>query len=87
MWPSYGLLPMNVDNSLEFKVNSKMSMLNSESHASMYAHKFQPITLFRSITVLRGTDDIMKNIPHIQSEHGDIMHNDVSPMEQCYGYK
>ena len=31
--------------------------------------RFQNITLFRSIAVLCGTDNIMQNIPHIQFEY------------------
>ena len=40
----------------------------------LIAHKtFQSshITLFRSITMLHGTDNIMQNIPHIHSECGE----------------
>ena len=39
--------------------------------------------LFISMTLLCGTD----NIPHNQTEPGDIMQNIVSPTEHCYGYE
>ena len=33
-----------------------------------------------------GTDNIMHNILHIQSEW-DIQHNIVSPAKQCHGFE
>ena len=42
------------------------------------------ITLFRPIVVFGGTDSIMLNIPHIQLECGNILHNTVNPTKQCY---
>ena len=43
------------------------------------------ITLFRSITMFCGIDNMMQNIPHIQYECGNIPHNNVSPTKLCYG--
>ena len=37
------------------------------------------ITLFISITMLCATDNILQNIPRIQTEYGNILHNIVSP--------
>jgi hypothetical protein len=38
------------------------------------------ITLFRFITMFYGIDSLMHNIPHIQSECGNIPHNTMSPL-------
>ena len=43
-----------------------------------FVEVFGYITLFRSIIIFRGTDNIMWNIPHIQSECDNIPQNIVS---------
>ena len=45
------------------------------------------LTLFRSITMFCGTDNIMWNIPHIQPKWWNILPNIVSPTWHCYGSK
>ena len=44
-----------------------------------------PITLFTSITMIFGVDNIMRNI--IQTECGNILHNNASPKEHYYGFE
>jgi hypothetical protein len=45
------------------------------------------ITLFISIKVLCGSDNIIWNIPHIHNEYGIILQNIVSFIEHCYGFE
>ena len=45
------------------------------------------ITLFRSIAVLCGNDNILVNISIIQSDVKNIMQNIASPTYRCYGSK
>ena len=37
--------------------------------------------------MLCGTNSIMQNIPHIQSEYRKYSYIIVSPIEHCYGYE
>ena len=42
------------------------------------------ITLFKSVTMLHGTDIILQNIRHIQSERWSILQSNVYPVEHRY---
>lgn len=46
-------------------------------------HHFIP--LFRSITVFCGSDSILQNIPHIQTDCLEYFAEYCSPTEHCYG--
>ena len=50
-------------------------------------HPNTNITFFISVIVFCGIDNILQNIPHIQTECEEYSHNIVSPIEYCYGYE
>ena len=49
--------------------------------------EYDYITLVKFIKLSCGTKSVLHNIPHIQYEWWNILHNIVSPKEHCYGSK
>ena len=64
------------------------STYKTQSIIYYYFHLiFVFITLFRSITMFRGTDSILLNIPPFGMNVRNVLQNIVSPTEHCYGHE
>ena len=46
---------------------------------------FHCITLFKSITLFCGTDNILRTIPHVQPEWWNIWQSNINTAKRCYG--
>ena len=72
-------------NIMRFEWHGHKSGTNNPSPTNSWAHKAGAnLPLFRSITMLSGTDNILQNISHIQCERWNIPKNIVNLREHCY---
>ena len=89
----------NVGWALEEPITNNFRVGRDYPHASilvLHPYIFSPfdyrfsfedphITLFKSMTMFSGTDNILRNIPSFKLNMGNILHNNILSIDHCYG--
>ena len=80
-------VPHNIDVNLNSVMTtaSKYDQRQIGRQVIRFVTCWEGITLFGSITMLCGGDNIMENILHIHYEWWNVSHNTASPTKHCCG--